>query len=252
LETDLDLLIGSGINISELRRCYKAKFIGDSDILETIFEIHFGAVLSRIGSRLCFHPQKSEHSKKNYDFKIAIESVQLHFEMKTRKDMFPFTPGKREPEANGRRETVDRRFLGGTNDGTSESTILRGIIDKALIQLPDIGPNFVVIGQIYSHSIAEALKNIDMAIFGDIIHYTERGNPNGLLTGRLFNGIFNCDEKAGRYNKLNGIIWQYLEKNHGKLREYSHVFFNKATSTRTPAHIDELINRTFTRNSDQL
>jgi hypothetical protein len=252
LEKDLARLVGGGISISELRTCYKIEFINDSNILETIFEIHLGAMLSRLGSRLDIHPQKSKQSKKNYDFKVTIGSVQLNFEMKTRKDMFPFTPGKREPFACGRRETVDRRFLGGTNDGTSESTVIREIIEKALIQLPDIGPNFVVIGQIYTHTVKQALIDMNMAVFGDLAHYVERRNPDELLRRRLPNGIFNSDEKADRYKKLNGVIWQYLEKNHGELEEYSCVFFNNAVSAKTPAHAEELIKQTFIKNIDDL
>jgi len=222
-EHDLESL-KNNIDIRILRKTYDKNFTKVFNVLETIYEIHFGALLANHFDNLELTVSTSESSNKNFDFRVGFNDAKLNFEVKTRIDAFPFR-GKKSRNSYlyfGRQETIDKKFKNQVNKGEPESNNLRQILSVAKDQLPDSGFNFIAIGQVFCHSDFTALYSLKNALFGDLVQRTFRRIPGTFINVRYENGIF----YNNRFNKIVGVVWFRLKRNKSGLTYVTQIFFN--------------------------
>jgi len=223
LNRDLKLLIYHGTSLPRLKEVYKERFIKCNNVLETIYEIHFGAVLTKGFTNLHFKVPKSEQSNKDFDFQATYKNTSINFEIKTRIDLFPFHGEHNGPIYHDSHETVDKKYINQVNKGDPESSVLRDIFQSAKQQLPNNGLNLIVLGQIFAHSDKTALWALKNAIFGDLVHRTYRKNPKKLNPYRYKNGIF----YSKSFSHIAGVIWFRIIPNIKSQKEKIRIFFNK-------------------------
>ncbi len=221
LNRDLKILLDNGITLSRLKEVYKDRFIKGNNLLETIYEIHFGSTLTKGFDNLHLNVTKSSQSNKDFDFQVKYKDAPINFEIKTRNDQFPFHGKKDGPLYSDTQETVDRKYINQTNKGDPESNKLRDIFRKARQQLPENGLNFIVLGQIFAHSDKDALWALRNAIFGDVVSKCYRNPPKKLIPYRYENGIF-CLEN---FRHIVGVIWFRIEPNIISQKEKIRIFF---------------------------
>ena len=237
LEEDLENLLKKSVHIDVLRACYLSNFTKNFNILETIYEIHFGSLLTRICDSIELRVSKTRSKiGKNFDFKMKIANHSLNFEVETRKDLFPFRgekiPGT--PIFSDQRETVDQRLFDRINKGNPESNAIRDKISEGSMQLPDGGFNFVALGQIFVASKEIALWAVKNALYGDLYHVSEISAPKKLQARRLPNGLFSGLPEFKKFNKLNGIIWFQLERVDENIHSNYHIFLNRYAKYEIP------------------
>lgn len=248
LEKDLENLLKKSVHIDVLHACYLSNFIKNFNILETIYEIHFGSFLTRISGSIELRvPKTRSKTGKNFDFKITIASHSLNFEVETRKDLFPFRGEKiaGTPIFYDQKETVDQRLFDRINRGNPESNAIRDKISEASTQLPDGGFNFVALGQIFGSSEEIAFWTVNNALYGDIYHVSERPAPKKLLPRRLPNGLFSGLPEFKKFNKLNGVIWFQLERINKKIHSNYHMFLNRYAKYEIPDVIKKALKSIF-------
>lgn len=238
LEKDLTNLLRKSIRIDLLRNCYKDKFLKDCGVLETIYEIHFGSMLSKIADSISISIPRSPGEKTNFDFKAEIEAIPINIEVETRKDLFPFTGSRIENTEVyvAVRETVDKRLLNGKNVRTPESATIRTKIREAFNQLPDSGYNFVALGQVWAPRASLAARAVKDALYGDILIQAYKSAPGRIIKSRLPNGLFSINKDDQKNNKLQGVIWFCLQEKDDEINEVSLMFINDNYRPRLPEH----------------
>jgi len=236
LERDLEILFRY-FSLKTLRDCYRKKIENESEILQIIHEIHIGALLSSVGKLIGMKVPNPDDPKKNYDFKIPFEDCDFNVEVKTRLD-FPFEGSERSFAF--RREMVDQKYFGRSNDGEPESNRIRAILEGAANQLPVLELNIIALGQIFSIRAKSALDAFRNAVFGDLV-FEDCGRDNRGYK-RIGNGLFMQDDFK---QKISGVIWFQLKNDSSEFTPEYILYLNPNKQDPRLINIKEKLDQIF-------
>lgn len=259
LAQDFSALVSAGIPMAKLVTCYRSPLLNRPEIQKVMFEVHAAALLAAAASSTDLHVPRGDGTNRNFDVLARIEGTAINADAKTRKDEFPFNLPEMDGEEagihGGSRATMDRHDaadIGGTNvlanNGSNhnpnpESTVIRQVIASALAQLPELGCNMVLLGQIEGDH-----ENLVDALFGTV--YVETGldtNSGKYFTRerRMKNGAFTAPDSADSFAALTAVLWFRLWRDGDCVKGCYRGHANPDARVPLPDNVREKLDRIF-------
>jgi predicted nucleotidyltransferase len=248
LEQDLSFLTRS-VEEKCLISCFRKKIRDKHQRVEAIYEIYTAATFSYISDApIELHVPKSDDvNSKDFDLRVRIKDCVINVEITTRKDDSVFKKGRKLGEGGWflSRATVDSDYWPVPEDEDlgkkiSVSKEMKQLIEKEMAQLPERGPNVVVIGEIQGF-LEHGLGN---ALYGDQVGWFDKAGWSG--SERLPDGLFSGLPGFEAFNKLNAVIWLKLAE-YGSIKRYSKIYFNPHANTPFSPEVEESLIQAFDR-----
>ena len=249
LEDDLRYLKRT-VPEGKLIQCFRDMLRDRTQCQKAMYEIYTDAAFAYISDApIQLHvPKTEEPNSKGFDFRVWIKGCVINGEVKTRKDESLWRSGQKTSLAPGidmyglRQATVDPDFSESHQAEQVDKKIpaskeLRQLIEKTLEQLPDKGPNIIVLGAIEAN-----LEDLENALYGDEVWGEMGAKP---MRDRVLNGLFSGFPGFEAFNKLNAVIWLKLIG----YRKYWQIFFNPHANDSLPPEVKETLIKAFERKS---
>jgi predicted nucleotidyltransferase len=226
-QTERDLaLVSRHVPAEEIYRSYKDVLGNPGQFVHAAYEIRVAAMLAPVAKQLRLSLAVGQ---KQCDASGVIGGQQVHFEVTTIEDIFPWDRGaweKGEDVLEPRsRATMTQPFRPPPASPLTadvmvpESEDIRKKVKHKLAQLPHEGAGIVVIGTRHGRSL-----DIEAALYGDEILRSGHGSPPWGV--RTANGLFAIPDEQGGTSKLTAAIWIKLAPHFADVRTHSRLFLN--------------------------
>jgi hypothetical protein len=237
---------------AKLISCYRPMLRDRDGFISAVYEIHGAAVLAAASEHVELHVPRGSETKVNFDVLAIIDGVRVHADCKARRDDFPTKPQFKDSEFgySATRAVLDPHDAvalgldaGSAQVPTPESTVIRGLLEEALRQLPEQGINMVLFGQVVGDREHLERALLRGATVVDFIVDTATKKFIGTEARQVGSVVFG-DPK---FERLSAVVWLRITQLFGPMQYHYSLYLNPAAAVPMPPAVVATLKREFAR-----